>query len=291
VDLVNLLAAIIGAVIVSAIILMVSSLQQKPPAPTRPKVPVAERWAKITRRPGGTAGRNRDLKLLVGVGAGFLAWLISGWVIAVPLVPLALFGVPALLKDPSQHEIKQFEAIAQWVRSLRGQLTVGAGIEHAIQVSVSSAPAPIRPEVEMLVARLAARWDIERALRAFADELGSETGDRVAMALIAGAKLRGPGLADMLDTLSEAISSIVGDKAEVESDLAKPRASARIVTLVTVGVLGVAALMRDYMRPFTTPGGQVLLTIELGAYVACLVWMRTIVATKRPPRLMQKVDQ
>lgn len=287
----SLLAAIVGAFVVLGAILLVSGLQKKPPAPARPSRSLGESWAKLTYRPGGKAGRRRDLKLLVGIAAGFVAWLFTDWVIAVPLVPLALFGVPALLKDPSQDEIKRLEAIAQWVRSLRGQLTVGAGLEHAIQVSVSSAPVPIRPEVEMLVARLAARWDIQRALYAFADDLDDETGDRVAMDLIAGAKLRGPGLADMLDTLSTAISNLVEGKAQVESDRAKPRASARIVTLVTVGVLGAAALMRDYMQPFTTAGGQVLLSIELAAYVGCLVWMRRIVATRRPPRLLQKADR
>lgn len=287
----SLMAAMLGALLVAGILLLVLGLRKTPERPQIPKPPLAERWARLTRRPTGRAGKTRDIKLLAGVVAGIVAWLVTGWLLAVLLVPLAVFGIPALLRDPSDRELKRLEAIAQWVGSLRGQLTVGAGLEQAIQVSVSSVPGPIRPEVEMLVARLNARWEIREALREFADELGDDTGDRVAMDLIAGAQLRGPGLSNMLDALSTAINETVEGRRKAETDLAKSRASARIVSIITIGILGVATLMRTYMQPYSTPLGQFILAILLTGYVACLMWMRRLGTAKPAPRLLQKADR
>ena len=174
----------------------------------------------------------------------------------------------------------------EWTRSLSGVLTVGIGLEQALVATLRSTPAPIADEVQRLVTRLRARWDTEKALRAFADELDDATGDLIAANLILGARRRGAGLASVLEGLAESVGADVRARRQVEADRAKPRATARWVTVISASVLVVLALSGTYVEPYRTPVGQVLLVLLLSAYVATLIWMRRMAAGKPLPRFL-----
>ncbi len=73
---------------------------------------------------------------------------------------------------------------------------------------------------------------------------------------------------------------------QVEADRAKPRATARWVTLITTGVLVLLAVNGSYVAPYGTPLGQVILLVLLGAYAGVLVWLRSMTATPRPVRFV-----
>ncbi|MDQ6657966.1 MAG: hypothetical protein M3Z00_07050, partial [Actinomycetota bacterium] len=67
---------------------------------------------------------------------------------------------------------------------------------------------------------------------------------------------------------------------------AKPRATARWVTLITIAVLAVLAVTGDYIQPYTSGIGQLVLAVLLALYVATLVWMRRMTVGKPPPRFL-----
>ena len=213
--------------------------------------------------------------------------LATGWLIAVVLAPAAVAGVPVLLSaSASTARIDRLESMEEWTRSLAGVLTVGVGLEQALIATLRSTPAAIRPEVSRLVARLRARWSTEAALRAFADELDDATGDLVAANLILGARRRGAGLASILESLAESVAADVRARRQIEADRAKPRATARWVTIITVSVLGVLALTGSYIQPYGTPFGQALLALLLSLYVLTLVWMRRMATGAALPRFI-----
>lgn len=234
--------------------------------------------------------RRTRLLLLLGIGTGVLAWVITGWAIAVVIAPAAIVGLPHLLSAPdAQERISRLEALEEWTRSLSGVLTVGIGLEQALINTLRSTPVAIADEVGRLVARLRARWVTEDALRAFADDLDDATGDLVAANLILGARRRGAGLAAVLEGLAESVAADVRARRQVEADRAKPRATARWVTIISVVVLIVLALTGSYVAPYGTPLGQVLLAILLTAYVATLVWMKRMAEGRRIPRIIGRV--
>jgi tight adherence protein B len=237
-------------------------------------------------RLGATSPRTRAL-LIAGVGAGLLTALLTGWFVAALLVPAVVVGLPILLSaPPAGSKIERVEALEEWTRSLSGVLTVGVGLEQALIATLRSTPDAIRPEVTHLVARLRARWGTEAALRAFADEINDATGDLVAANLILGARRRGAGLASVLEALAESVAADVRARREIEADRAKPRATARYVTLITVGVLLVLGLTGQYIQPYSSPVGQVVLVVLLSMYVATLVWMRAMATGKPLPRFI-----
>jgi Flp pilus assembly protein TadB len=232
------------------------------------------------------SARTRMLAL-TGFGVGLVGWLITGWVLALLIAPVAVVGLPMLLSaPPAVAQITRLEAMEEWTRSLSGVLTVGVGLEQALVATLRSAPAPIGAEVGRLVARLRARWDTETALRAFAGELDDATGDLIAANLILGTRRRGAGLASVLEGLAESVGADVRARRQVEADRAKPRSTARWVTLISVSVLVVLALSGTYVEPYRTPIGQVILVVLLSAYVATLIWMRRMANGRPPPRFL-----
>lgn len=268
---------VLGATLGLGLVAVVAGLLPTPPSPPRPKT-AARRFA---------VSRRARLMLLAGLGGGVLAWQITGWVLALVVAPVAVLGLPALLSGSDvQSQIAKLEAMAEWTRSLAGVLTVGIGLEQALAISLRSAPAPIEPEVRRLTSRLRARWRTEDALRAFADELNDATGDLIAMNLVLAARKRGTGLASVLEALAESVEEDVRARRQIEADRAKPRATARWVTAISVTVFALLSLTSSYNTSYRSPIGQVVLVVLLSAYVATLVWLKKMAAGKPWPRLL-----
>jgi len=279
----GLLPALAGGLIAAGLVGLIASLRPQAPEPARPS-----RAPRLVARIRAIPTRTR-LFAVVGLAVGIGVAVLTGWLVAILAVPAAAVGLPALLAAPPEtSKIARLEAMAEWTRNLAGVLTVGVGLEQALVATLRSTPEPIKPEVSRLVARLRARWTTEDALREFADELDDATGDLVAAYLILGARRRGSGLASVLQGLAESVAEDVTVRRKIEADRAKPRASARNVTLITIGVLALLTLNGQFMAPYGTPVGQAILAVLLAAYAAALVWMRRMSVGQPLPRFMTR---
>jgi Flp pilus assembly protein TadB len=161
------------------------------------------------------------------------------------------------------------------------------GLEQALIATQRSTPGGLAPDVDRLVARLRARWTTEAALRSFADDLDDATGDLIAAALILGSRRRGAGLSTVLAGLSESVAAEVRVRRQIEADRAKPRSTARRITLITLGVLGALFLLNPtYVAPYGTPVGQLTLVLLLAAYAGALLWLRRAAEDRPMPRIL-----
>ncbi|MDR0958825.1 MAG: type II secretion system F family protein [Propionibacteriaceae bacterium] len=237
--------------------------------------------------PGRVLLQRRTLVLAgAGFACGIVIALVTGWVAALVLAPAAFVVLPFLLSPSSQAPVETLEAMEEWTRSLAGILTAGAGLEQAIISTAHSTPEAIRPAVMRLIARLRARWTTAAAIRAFADDLDDATGDLIALNLLLGAQRRGAGLAQILESLAAAVADDVRARRQIEADQAKPRATARWVTLITAVVLLGLFLAGDYADPYRTPIGQIVFIGLIAAYLAVLLWMRRMAQGRPVPRLL-----
>ena len=235
----------------------------------------------------GPGVRRHQARLVLAVGGGLLAFAVTGLALMLLAIPVAVLGLPRLFGTPaSAADVDRLEALEEWTRNLAGVLAVGVSLEQAIAATLRSTPEPIRPPVQTLVARLATRWPTDAALRAFADDLHDATGDLVAASLILSAQRRGAGLVAVLDGLAASVAEDVRARRQIEADRAKPRATARAVTLITLAVLTLLALNRTYIHPYTTPTGQALLAVLLSGYVATLLAMRRMTSSTPTPRFL-----
>jgi len=280
-----LVPAIVGVLTVGGVMGLVAGLRRVPIATGAPaRLGVLSRLVRVPRR--------ILISGVLGVAGGVLVALLSGWVIAIVVFPLAAVGLPMLLGASDEaHTIERLEGLAEWTRNLSGVITVGVGLEGALVATLRTAPDVIRPEVATLVSRIRSRWNTQEALRAFADDFHDSTGDLVAATLILAAQKRADGLSQILSGLAESVSAEVAARRHLEADRAKPRQTARIVTLITLVCLLVMATTGHYLDPYRSPVGQVVLSVLLALYVGGLVIMRRMARVKPLPRLLPSGDQ
>ena len=167
---------------------------------------------------------------------------------------------------------------------LSGVLTVGIGLE-ALVATLRSTPDPIRPEVTRLVARLRAAGRPRRRCGCSPTTWMMRPGTW-SRRTDSGARRRGAGVASVLESLAESVAADVRARRAIEADRAKPRATARWVTLITVGVLAVLALTGSYITPYRTLAGPDDLGAAARRLCRHLVWMRRMAAGKPLPRFI-----
>ena len=283
-------AALAGACLFGGLLLAVAGIV---PTATRPATGSWRRRIGFSRWPDRVDQRSLGSgwgrwRWAVTTVAGLAVWAATGWPVAGLITAVTVLGLPILLSTSqvTARSIDRVEAVEAWTRRLADVLVIGVGLEQAIAATVRSSPAPIQQEVSALAARLSANWPTEAALRAFADDLDDATGDLVAAALILAARRRGPGLARVLGSLADSVAEDVAVRRKVEAERAKPRTTARAVTLITLGVVAVGALNGTYLRPYGTVLGQLVLACIALGFVACLAWMRALTLTSPAPRLL-----
>lgn len=204
------------------------------------------------------------------------------------VVAAAVVGLPFLLGSAkaAARAIDRVEAIEEWTRRLADVLATGVGLEQALIASASTCPPAITREVGSLVARLSARWPTEQALRAFADDLGDAAGDFVVATLLLASRRRGPGLSSVLTAAAGSVAEEVAARRKVEAERAKPRSTARLVTLITLGVVALLLLNGTYLAPYGDGLGQLVLLVIAGAFTGCLLWIRSLTLASPTPRFL-----
>jgi Flp pilus assembly protein TadB len=235
----------------------------------------AQRWARLTRRPSGPAGRRRDLVLVISLIIGLVLAVITGWTLLIIAGPLVAFGLPALLRLPVQRDVALMESLDRWLRSLAATLATGRSITDAIRGSLRTAPPGIRDELAALIARLNNRWDSSDALRRFADELDSPDADAVVAALLLATNRGSVGASTTLLALADSLQDQLRARRAIEIERNKPYVVVRQVTVITTATLILVAVFNPgFFSAYQSPLGQLILVVLLALYVASLLLMR-----------------
>ena len=264
-----------GLLVTGGLLALVLGVRRTETRPARPTRSAVDLWARLSRRPPGVRGRRRDLVLLLSLAVGFLVAALTGWVIALVVVPLLALGLPYLLVVPKPRDVELMEALDRWVRSLAATLATGRSVTDAIRVSRRTAPPLIADEVGTLVLRLNNRWDTDDALRRFADELDSADADGVVAALMLAARRGANGASLTLQALADSLQAQLKSRRVIEVERSKPYVVVRQVTVISLVTLtGVCLLAPSFFSPYRTPLGQVILAVLLVLYLASLILMR-----------------
>ncbi|MFR9777226.1 type II secretion system F family protein [Micromonospora sp. MS34] len=244
--------------------------------------------------PGTSAREQHRHQLLLGgaVVAGAVAFLLTGLPVVGGLVALAVPGVPWLFAvgRAEQRAIARIEAVGEWTRRLKDICGTGQGLQQAIIGTIATAPEEIQEEVRTLAARLQAGWLAKSALLAFADEIGDPVCDQVVAALILHLTDRGERLGDVLGSIAAAASAEVATRREVEAKRTQPRFAVRFLTGMTLAALAYGLVNREYVRPYGTPFGQLVMAVLGAAFVGLLVWVRSMSQPPRPARFLPAPD-
>lgn len=281
-------AAAAGLLMMAGLLGVFAGMRRQEPRPgPRSDHSLAQAWTRLTRRPPGARGKRRDLILAISLATGFVLAAVSGWLIAIALVPVLALGLPYLLAMPKARDVALLEAMDRWVRSLAATLSTGKSISDAIRISRRTAPALIAEEVSTLVVRLNNRWETRDALMRLADSLDSPDSDGVIAALILASNRGANGASTTLQALADSIQSELKGRRVIEIERAKPYVVVRQVTIISLVVLaGVYAVQPSFFAPYHSGVGQVILSVLLLLYLGSLLLMRRKAQSDRRPRIL-----
>ncbi|PIE20916.1 MAG: hypothetical protein CSA64_04350 [Arachnia propionica] len=218
----------------------------------------------------------RQRVIAVGsVVTGVVASAVTGWLLLLPAIPLAVLGIPALLSQPPQRDIDLLAALDRWIRLLGPAIGTGKSIRDAIISTRSQAPGLLREPVARLVIRVDHGWSTHDVLLAMAEELDSADSDAVLAGLAIAATKGGIGARRLLTELGRTTQDRLHGLREIAAERAKPRAVVRQITLITLTVLGGAILLGgNFFEPYHSPLGQVIAASLALAYIGSLALLR-----------------
>ncbi|MER7440017.1 type II secretion system F family protein [Micromonospora avicenniae] len=288
-DDVELIAVVSGAACVAGLVLAVVALvgTRRPPGPAPGAGPGLRRlWYGSSGTPGEQ--RNHQALLIGALVAGAAAFLLTGLPVVGLLVAVAVPGTPWLFNvgREEQRAIARVEAVGEWTRRLKDVSATGQGLQQSIIHTVGTAPEEIEEEVRLLAARLQAGWLARSALLAFADEIGDPVCDQVVAALILHLTDRGDRLGDVLGS----IAAEVATRREIEAKRTQPRFAVRFLTGMTLATLGYGLLNDEYIRPYATPVGQLVMAALGATFIGLLAWVRSMSQPRRPARFLPAPD-
>jgi tight adherence protein B len=240
--------------------------------------------------PGGARGVTRIVLVLA---SGSLVWLLTGWPVGALLAALAAATLPAVRTGTGSQQaaVARIEAVAAWTEMLRDTLAGAAGIEQTIIATAPVAPAPIRPAVLELAARLE-HEQLPVALRRFAHELADPTADLVVAALIHAAGRQAGRVGEQLGALARTAREDAAMRLRVEAGRARVRTSVRVIITTTLAMaVGLAVLSRGFLDPYDTPVGQVLLAVIGGLFALALRWLTVMGRPSTPWRVLAPQPQ
>jgi Flp pilus assembly protein TadB len=240
--------------------------------------------ARLTRRL-----RALGLRVPAAIAIGLLTLVITRWPVgAAAGVALAL-AWPALFggAKAERRAAERLEALAIWTESLRDTTAGAVGLEQAIIATSRAAPSPIAPELRTLAERLRVRMPLPQALHRLADELDDASADLLVAALLLNSRLRGPGLRQVLTSLSESARAELEMRGRVTAGRAATRRSVQIVVGVTVGFVLLLVLFNPaYVEPYRHPAGQLVLAAVIGLFAAGFWWLRRLASYDVPDRFL-----
>ncbi|AKG43065.1 type II secretion system F family protein [Streptomyces xiamenensis] len=281
-----LYALVCGVAVGGGIALLVTAIRGVPPKTSEERARAERRRTELAR----FAGRRGT----IAGAAALLVLLLTRWPIAAIGTALLVFSWSKLFGGAAEERanMRRVEALAGWTESLRDTIAGAVGLEQAIPSSARAAAPALRVPLNNLVDRLRSRMPLPEALQEFAEELDDSSADIIIASLILNARLRGPGLREVLGALAKSAREEVDMRQRVMAQRASTRRSVQIVVGVSVAFpLGLAIFNPGFVEPFGDTLGQAVLAIVCGLFGLGFWWMRRLARIEVPERFMARADE
>jgi Flp pilus assembly protein TadB len=251
----TVVAAILGAGAGLGLLLVLAGITGRPVLASAD----GERTSRL--RSIASSARFRDL--VIATAVALVVVLVTGWPVGGLLAGGTALAAPRLLGGRAAREsaVARTEAIAAWTELIRDSIAAASGLEEAIMATGPIAPAAIRREVTLLITRLR-HSSLPDALAAFGEDVRHPSADLVVAALTIAARMEASDLSSLLSRLAESIRGEARMRIRVEVGRARVRTAAKIIVgVVAATVLLLAGLNREYLEPYGTALGQVVLLV------------------------------
>jgi len=190
-----------------------------------------------------------------------------------------------------RDEVAIVEALAVFAEQLRDTMAGARGLEQAIVVTSSTAPPVIRPMVQRLAASVGI-GSVPDSLRVFANEVDHPLADFVSAVLISAVDNQVRDVGALLGHLAECCRDEVRMRTRVWVARARLRSAVRIIMVVVVAfTVGLLLLDAEYMAPYASPTGALVLSGVIATFASAIVLMGRMGRIEMPSRFISRGSQ
>lgn len=226
--------------------------------------------------------------LAIGVAIFLSMVLVTGWFLVALAGGLAagLVIAAATKRGTSRDNEEVAEAIALWTEQLRDTLAAAHGLQQTLLATATHAPERIASPVRRLAANLPYA-PMAQTLREFAAEVDHSSADFVAAALIAATEHEARDVGALLGHLARCSREEARMHQRIWVGRSRTRAAVRIISLTVVGFVGALfVLNRDYLEPYGSPTGQLVLAGIVGVFTLALLLLQSGSRVQMPERFV-----
>lgn len=227
------------------------------------------------------------------LGVGVVLWFLSGWVLTAIASAAATFVVSrASCRSGGARDNEEIaEAVALWTEQLRDTLAAAHGLQQTLVATAPHAPTRIAGPIQRLAAKLPYS-SMSQSLREFADEVDHSSADFVAAALIAATEHEARDLGSLLGHLARCSREEARMHQRIWVGRSRTRAAVRIISLTVVGFVGALLLLnKDYLQPYATQSGQVVLVAIVCVFASALILLQTGSKVRVPERFLMEPER
>jgi tight adherence protein B len=205
-----------------------------------------------------TVGEYLALALIVIIGAGVIAYIISSRSIAFALVGVVAgyFAPGIYVKYMQGRRLQMFnDQLGDTINLLVNGLRTGFSVLQAMEAVARELPQPVAGEFDRVVKEVQLGLTLEQALQNMLRRVSSEDLDLVVTAINVQREVGG-NLAEILDVISHTIRERVRIKGEIRVLTAQGMITGYVITGLPLALMGILYLVnREYVqRLWTTPG-------------------------------------
>jgi len=217
-----------------------------------------------------------------------ITWLMTGWTLAAVTIGVVSAMVSTALSRFSQRRDDRtlVDAIAVWTEQLRDMLAGSNGLEQTITTTATHAPAALREPLERLVVSMSYS-PLPQALARFARDVNHPTADFVVAALSTAATRQVRELGALLGHLATCARDEARMHTRIWVGRSRTRSAVKIIaSVVTVFVGGLVVLSPEYLAPYRTAEGQLVLSVIVLVFFGALLLMQRLSIIVAPDRFV-----
>jgi len=217
-----------------------------------------------------------------------ITWLVTGWTLAaVTIGVVSAMASTALSRYGKRRDDRTLvDAIAVWTEQLRDMLAGSNGLEQTITTTATHAPAALREPLERLVVSMSYS-PLPQALARFARDVNHPTADFVVAALSTAATRQVRELGALLGHLAACARDEARMHTRIWVGRSRTRSAVKIIaSVVIVFVGGLVVLSPEYLAPYRTAEGQLVLSVIVLVFFGALLLMQRLSIIVAPDRFV-----
>jgi len=217
-----------------------------------------------------------------------VTWLMTGWTLAaVTIGVVSAMASTALSRYGERRDDRTLvDAIAVWTEQLRDMLAGSNGLEQTITTTATHAPAALREPLERLVVSMSYS-PLPQALARFARDVNHPTADFVVAALSTAATRQVRELGALLGHLAACARDEARMHTRIWVGRSRTRSAVKIIaSVVIVFVGGLVVLSPEYLAPYRTAEGQLVLSVIVLVFFGALLLMQRLSVIVAPDRFV-----